>query len=68
MLNYRRIYRFFIEWPYIFEALIALPSVLLEAIVSGSVDIFGVEKEIARNGEFDEDIKDACGLCSHSSS
>lgn len=37
----------------IFEAFCALPSIILDKIVSGIQDIWNQEKELARNGEFD---------------
>ena len=39
----------------IFEAIMALPAIMLDIIVSGLHDFFRQEKELIKNGELDEE-------------
>ena len=42
-------------WQNKLEAICAFPSILLDQIVTGTKNIFIEEKQLAENGEFDQD-------------
>lgn len=47
------------KWDYLFEAFVALPSILLDTVVEGLHKIVTEERAIAVYGEFDEEEIDA---------